>query len=278
MNELPMPETGAMLAWLGQAGFLIAMEGQRIVVDAYLSDSLAEKYRGKVFPHIRMMPPPIAPASLQEIDWLLCTHGHTDHMDPGTIPTLLAANPDCKVVAPRSEAEKAIDRGVPRKRLYLLDAGETLNFGGIEVLATAAAHEKLERDTYGNHLYLGYVLSSNTVTVWHSGDTIPFAGLQDQLQGINIDLALLPINGRDGHRAAKGVPGNLTVDEALELTDAISAGALICHHYGMFEFNTADPAEALQAIDQASISADVQLAQISQAYTVLPNAVNRSSR
>jgi len=63
-------DRGAAVWWLGQAGFLIAQGGLRIVIDAYLSDSLAEKYRGKAFPHNRMMPPPVAPDALTGIDWL----------------------------------------------------------------------------------------------------------------------------------------------------------------------------------------------------------------
>jgi L-ascorbate metabolism protein UlaG (beta-lactamase superfamily) len=44
------------LYWLGQAGFLIdaapehAPRPLRLLIDPYLSDSLAEKYRGKEFP------------------------------------------------------------------------------------------------------------------------------------------------------------------------------------------------------------------------------------
>jgi hypothetical protein len=37
--------------WIGQAGFILRhADGPVIVMDPYLSDSLAEKYRGKIFP------------------------------------------------------------------------------------------------------------------------------------------------------------------------------------------------------------------------------------
>ncbi len=84
--------SGAAVWWLGQAGILIAQRRLAHRDRRYLSDSLAEKYKGQRFAHERMMPPPVTPDELCNIDWVLCTHAHTDHMDPGTLPGVLAAN------------------------------------------------------------------------------------------------------------------------------------------------------------------------------------------
>ena len=260
VNALAMPESGVAIAWLGQAGFLIAGAGRRVVIDPYLSDSLADKYHGTQFPHVRMMPPPVSPEFLAPVDLLFCTHGHTDHMDPGTIPGLLRANPDCRVIAPRAERERALERGVPEDRLLLIDAGDTLDFDGICATATASAHEKLERDTDGNCMFLGYALDIGGVKVWHSGDTVPFPALGSEIEDV-VDLALLPINGRDLKRASNGVPGNLTLGEALALSDRVGARALVCHHFGLFDFNTADPTEAQATIDQSNHATQAVLAQ-----------------
>jgi L-ascorbate metabolism protein UlaG (beta-lactamase superfamily) len=262
-------ETGAALWWLGQAGFLISQGGLRIVIDPYLSDSLAEKYRGRPFPHQRMMPPPVAPEALQAVDWLFCTHSHTDHMDPGTIPALLAANRRAQVLAPRAERAKALERGVPVARLHLIDAGESLDLGGVRVTATPSAHEDL-KITASGHLYLGYALTGGGVTLWHSGDTVPHPGLVPAVRPLSVDLALLPVNGRDAVRAANGVPGNLTLEEAVELTDAIGAGAMLGHHFGLFDFNTLDPVEGAARLARLSPKAEVQLVQAQVEYLLRP--------
>ena len=114
MAEKRMP---VRLTWLGQAGFLIesgsGADAVRVVVDPYLSDSLYEKYREKKFTHKRMVPPPLKPEELTGIDFVLCTHGHTDHMDPGSLPGLAEANPACIFICPASEKAKALERGVP---------------------------------------------------------------------------------------------------------------------------------------------------------------------
>lgn len=268
-GALAMPDRGAALWWLGQAGFLIRQGGLSLVIDAYLSDSLAAKYRGMRFPHVRMAPPPVAPGALTAIDWLLCTHAHTDHMDPGTIPALLAANPAARVLAPRAVAPKALERGAPAERLVLIDAGESLDLGGVTVTATPAAHETLDLTPEG-HPYLGYLLAGGGVTLWHSGDTIPFAGLVETVAPHRVDLALLPVNGRDAERAANGVPGNLTLEEAVVLTEAIGAPAMLGHHFGLFDFNTLDPAEGARRLAAIAPRAEAALAAPETAYGVTP--------
>lgn len=265
-ETLGAPQDGAALWWLGQAGFLIEMGGLRIVIDAYLSDSLAEKYRGKKFPHIRMTAPPVGPSELKDIDWLLCTHGHTDHMDPGTIPALLAANPDARVVAPKAEASRAIERGVAPDRLVTVDEGGRVDLGGVELIATPAAHERLDRNAQGEAHFLGYALRGGGVTIWHSGDTIPFDGLVETVAPLFVDLALLPVNGRDAERAGNGVPGNLTLEEAVTLTDQIGARAMLGHHLDLFEFNTLDRNSGAAWLAQNTSDGIEQLAELGQLY------------
>jgi len=269
-NSLHAP-TGAALWWLGQAGFLVSQGGLRIVIDAYLSDSLADKYRGKTFAHRRMMPLPVQPADLQRIDWLLCTHAHTDHMDRGTIPALLQANPGAQVLVPRAERSKALERGVPEARLHLMDAGEVMDLGGVTVTATPSAHEALTVTPTG-HLYLGYALAGGGVTIWHSGDTVPHDGLVPAVRPLAIDLALLPVNGRDAFRAANGVPGNLTLEEAVALTDAIGAPAMLGHHFGLFDFNTLDPVDGAARLARLKPRASVHLARARLEYRLQPKA------
>lgn len=261
-------DTGAALWWLGQAGFLIEIGGQRIVIDPYLSDTLAQKYRGKKFPHIRMMPPPVLPGDLTRIDWVLCTHGHTDHMDPGTLPDLLAANPSAKLIVPASQRELAIFRGAPVDRLRTIDAGEAMDLNGVRVVATPAAHESLAKDVLGQHQFLGYVIQGGDTSLWHSGDTIPFPGLEECLVPFDIDLTLLPVNGRDAERAGNGVPGNLTLEEALDLTDRIGGRAMIGHHLDLFEFNTLDRQEGSRHIAKAAPAFDARLAETDLCYRI----------
>jgi L-ascorbate metabolism protein UlaG (beta-lactamase superfamily) len=237
------PGDGLQLYWLGQAGFIIDIAGHRLVVDPYLSDTLAAKYAGTPRPHIRMMPPPVRPGEIPFVDLVLCTHAHTDHMDPGTLPALLAANPAARLVAPRAMRQQAVDRsGLSGDRLVLAVAAERLDpLAGLSIVPTRAAHETLETDANGNNCFLGFVIDAGSVRLWHSGDGIPFDGLVNEARSLAPDIALLPVNGRRPELSDNGVPGNFTLDEAVALSRAIGVTDMIAHHYGLFDFNTESP-------------------------------------
>lgn len=241
----PADPGAVVLHWLGQAGFVMTAGPLRILIDPYLSDSLAEKYRGTATPHERLMPAPIAVADLPRLDLVLITHQHTDHMDPATLGPLARAQPMLRFVVPaasRAEAERRI--GVGPDRLILADAGETVvSVAGLAVTALRAAHETFEQDQDGHHRFLGYALrfalpGGRSVTVVHSGDTVPFAGQVAEVGTQAPDLLLLPVNGRSDALAARGIAGNLTLDEAVAFTAEVGAPAMVAHHHGMFAFNT----------------------------------------
>ncbi|WP_374649901.1 MBL fold metallo-hydrolase [Dongia sp.] len=244
------PADGLALYWLGQAGFVIDAGGYRLVIDPYLSDSLAEKYRGRLYPHRRMMAAPVTTGELVHVDLVLSTHQHTDHMDPATLRPLLAARPRVDLVAPVAAREEALKRsGLEAKRLRLIDAGERIEaLPGVCVTATRAAHETLERDAQGHYRFLGYVIEIGGARIWHSGDTVPFDGMATEVAALKPDIALLPVNGRSAELLANGVPGNLALGEAIAIARDVGAKALIAHHFGMFSFNTADPAVIDRAV------------------------------
>ncbi|MBX9457640.1 MAG: MBL fold metallo-hydrolase [Rhizobium sp.] len=250
------PGAGVSLYWLGQAGFVIDAHERRYVIDPYLSDTLADKYRSTPFSHARMMPAPLSPAELGVVDLVLCTHHHTDHMDGATLWSLGQRLPDLRFVVPVAARAIALDRiGVDAARLVEVDAGERLTFDGFTLDVLRAAHEMVEQDDDGRHRFLGYGLDLGGARLLHSGDTIPFDGQDDEVRAFAPDIALLPVNGRsDGLRSA-GFAGNFTLSEAVALCKRCGIPTMIAHHFGMFAFNTI----AVEEIDLASQYGPVSL-------------------
>ena len=233
------PSGTPALFWLGQAGFWIDTGRHRLLIDPYLSDSLARRYAGQPNDHRRMMLAPVAPEDLPRTDLVLVTHAHTDHMDPDTLGPLARRFPDLPFVVPAARADTARDRIGPDARLIPTDAGETLEpLPGLSLTVFPAAHETLERDAAGRHVFLGYGIAAAGLRIYHSGDCIPFPGLEDQVRAFAPEIALLPVNGRDAARLAAGIPGNFTLDEAVALARAANCPYLLPHHFGMFAFNT----------------------------------------
>ena len=231
-----------ILAWLGQAGALVRCRAGLLAIDPYLSDSLAARYRGARFPHVRMMPPPVAPEELTGLSAVFCTHSHTDHMDPGTLGPLAQANPECRFVVPLSSRATAEERGIPPERLITADAGESGTAGAVRWHALASAHEQLETDAAGRQKFLGYVIELDGLRIYHSGDCVPYPGLAAELGRHEVSVAILPVNGRDIQRSAAGIPGNFTFAEAVDLCRHAGIESMMACHFGMFDFNTVSEA------------------------------------
>jgi L-ascorbate metabolism protein UlaG (beta-lactamase superfamily) len=102
-----------------------------------------------------------------------------------------------------------------------------------------AAHETIEHDADGRMLHLGYVVRCGPYAIYHAGDTIPYDNLVERVRAVaEIDVALLPINGRLPERR---VTGNLWGDEAAAVAHAIGARLAVPMHYELFRFNTEPP-------------------------------------
>jgi L-ascorbate metabolism protein UlaG (beta-lactamase superfamily) len=237
--QATLPAESVGLAWLGQAGFAVRFEGCRWLIDPYLSDCLADKYRGTEFPHDRLMPAPVEPGQIQDLNWVFCTHRHSDHMDPGSLPLLARTNSSCRFVVPRAERQAALMAGVPSSRLLTINAGESLSLAeNAAVQAVASAHETLQVNDHGEHHFLGFIFKTPRLVLYHSGDCVPYDGLAAQLLDCKIDVALLPVNGRDAYRASRNIAGNFSFAEARQLCVDARIPWLVAHHFGMFAFNT----------------------------------------
>lgn len=248
------PGADISLYWLGQAGFVLDVDGRRIAIDPYLSDTLATKYRDTPHSHERMMAAPVTADEFGPVDLVLCTHQHTDHLDGATLSLLATRLPRLRFVVPKASEALACERiGIGAERLVTVDAGNKLDMGGFTLTVLRSAHEVLERDAAGHYRFLGYGLDFGGAKIFHSGDTIPFDGQVEEVRAFAPDLALLPINGRSEALRQAGFAGNFTVGEAIDLCSACAIPAMIAHHYGMFAFNTANP----EAIDRAAAGASI---------------------
>lgn len=232
--------------WLGQSGFLVSWCGHRLLFDPYLSDALSTKYADTDKPHVRMTELAVLPEMLRDIEVTTSTHNHTDHLDAETLLPLRVSNPSLQLVLPEANREFAVNRlGCEPDWPLGLDAGAKTTVGSFEFTGIAAAHEELETNEKGQHHFLGYVVRLGDWQLYHSGDTLRYKGLAQQLQEVGpIDIGLLPINGRKPERR---VAGNLSGEEAAALAHDVGMGTVIPCHYQMFEFNTAAPTEFQQA-------------------------------
>lgn len=108
---------------------------------------------------------------LSDLDAVLITHSHPDHVDPDHLRPLLAANPDARVVLEPSVPD-GVDLGVDDARLTRFAAGSTVDLGAVGVEAVGGDHAVIHRDLpmIGN---VGLVLrAEGEPTFFHPGDSL----------------------------------------------------------------------------------------------------------
>lgn len=233
------------LWWLGQSGFLVLWQNHHLLLDPYLSDSLTQKYAATDKPHVRMTERVIAPERLDFIDVVTSSHNHTDHLDKQTLQPLMRVNPKMELIIPEANREFVVDRiGVVAEHPRGLDAGQSITVGGFRIHAVPAAHNIIEKDEWGRHKFLGYVVQAGPWTIYHSGDTKLYDEIEARLRPWRMDVGLLPING---DLAGRGVAGNLSGGEAARLARKAGMRLVIPCHYEMFEFNTVTTEEFVAA-------------------------------
>lgn len=216
--------------WLGQHSFIVKLGETVLLIDPFLME------RGD-----RNVPPLFKPEDAASIvDLVLCTHDHTDHIDPAAIPGL-AAETDARFVAPAAHRERMRSLDVPPDRLFVLDDGEVADLAEVRIHAIKASHEFFDQTDEGHFPFLGYVIEGGGRIVYHAGDTVWWEGLQSRLRRWDIDVAFVPINGRDARRYAKDIFGNMTYQEAADLVGGLQVKLVVPAHFDMFDKNAEDP-------------------------------------
>jgi len=225
------------IRWLGQAGFVLGCHPRSLLLDPWLA------------PHPdRLAGPPLLEELPRDVAALLATHEHGDHLDLESLPALTGWCPGMRVVVPEPLVDLVREYVGAQSPVVGSRPGQFADVGdAAQVLATPAWHGVSVADGYtdggwsetGSSRFVGYVVKLGDVTVYHAGDTVAHPALIDFLRPLDIDIALLPINGRDARREQQGIVGNLDAVEALDLASEIGARVLVPMHYEMVRGNEA---------------------------------------
>ncbi len=230
--QTPAPFGSAALWWLGQMGLLIRMGDTVLCVDYYAAEDAG-----------RLFAPPVPAGEMTGIRAFLGTHDHLDHMDHSSWKIWARTCPDALFVFPSLHSRAVEADGISGDRCRGLNEGEVCRIGDITIRALAAAHEFLDRDpATGRYPCLQYIIEGNGLRILHTGDTVRYEGMLPKLQAMGpIDLALLPINGRDGTRYRRNCIGNMTFQEAADLAGQLGLRHVMPGHWDLFADNPGDP-------------------------------------
>jgi L-ascorbate metabolism protein UlaG (beta-lactamase superfamily) len=236
-----LAQVAPLVTWLGQAGFRFEAGGRRILIDPFLDDDFAG----------RLYPPPAVDGVAAGVDWLLVTHEHLDHLDPVGVPLIAERSPGMTIVAPEPLREQ-VGALAPGVAFTGVRPGDPLELPGAGTLRTVPAIHAVEvADGYsdgaragGPPRFVGFVLELDGVAIYHAGDTIVTAELVAALRGLQVDVALLPVNGRTYFRERADLVGNMGFRDAVALAADIGATTLVPVHWDLFAQNSERPGAA----------------------------------
>jgi L-ascorbate metabolism protein UlaG (beta-lactamase superfamily) len=203
---------GALIEYVGHATTIVGMDGTRLITDPLLRNRVA---------HLRRTSPVDARA-LGDLDAVLISHLHYDHLD---LPSLRRLGVDVPVVCPRG-AGLMLKRRQPRRRVVEVSVGDEIVLGSLRVLAVDADHAAGRLPWGAKVQPLGYVVGGSR-SVYFAGDTDVFDGMRTIGP---VDVALLPIWGWG---PALG-PGHMDPTRAAASLRLLEPAVAIPIHWGTY--------------------------------------------
>lgn len=222
--------------FLGQCGFVFRYADKTVMIDPVLNDIVRGDGRS-----VRHYPVPFSPDALQ-VDYVLCTHGHIDHLAGETVKGIAAAFPNARFIIPVGCKQTALDFGLPESSLVYAFDGCDLSLDGLRVSAFSEAHPEHVLDENDPAMALGYCAELGGIRIFHLGDTYLTERLLQSLEAMPSPHILLPpINGDDRFRARRDLIGNMEPEEAAALAAHLNADLTVPTHYDMIQGNSSDP-------------------------------------
>jgi L-ascorbate metabolism protein UlaG (beta-lactamase superfamily) len=167
--------------------------------------------------HLRRVAGP-APPIAGELDAVLVSHVHYDHLDLGSLDLVRAR----RVVVPRGARRLLEGRGFGN--VVELGAGEAVDVGPVTVVATHAEHNARRLPFTAEIPALGYIING----MYFAGDTDVFDGMRALAP--SLDVALLPVAGW-GPRVG---PGHLDPQRAAEALQLLKPRIAVPIHWGTY--------------------------------------------
>lgn len=246
------PPSGLRITWLGHSTLLLEQDGHRILTDPVWGERTSPvTWAGPS----RWYAPPLALDRLPQIDAVLISHDHYDHLDYPTITKL--ADADTKFLAPLGVAEHLVYWGVPESRIVELDWWEETTIGGLRIVCTPARHASGRTPFDQNDtLWASYALLGPEHRVWFSGDTGLFPALSEIGERLGpFDLTMIEA----GAYGAAWPDWHLGPEQAVRAHEMVRGRMLLPVHWGLFDLAYHGWTEPIERVLLAADAAGVEV-------------------
>ncbi len=250
LHELLQERDG--IVWFGHSSYLLQLGGKRVLVDPVFGTASPIPGINRAFPGTEAY----SADDMPEVDVLLITHDHYDHLDYATVRKLRERVG--LVICPLGVGAHLEFWGYDPARIRELDWGDEIELPGLRVNAHTAYH--YSGRTFGTRrrvLWASYVLQGNGRTLYIGGDSGyagHFAAIGSQYG--EIDYAVM----ENGQYSPNWATNHMLPHELpLALRDLRARRVLTVHHskYKLSPHPWAEPLENALKLRDSGIQVDI---------------------
>lgn len=224
--------------WIGHASFLVRTPWANILIDPNWA-----MWHGPVK---RARKPGCALADLPDIDLVLVSHAHFDHLHRPTLRRVANQQP---VLVP--EGVGRLFRRMQFSEVREMKNWETYSFGdgALEIVFTPSFHwgARYIHDTHRG--FGGFLIRTPHSSLYHCGDSAYFEGFQEIGGKYDIGTALLAIGA---YEAPSGRDVHMNPEQALQAFHDLGANKMLPMHHATFPLGNEHLDEPLVRLLQAA--------------------------
>ena len=241
--------TQKTLTWIGHASFLIQLDGINILTDPHLT----ERASPIVFagPSITT-PPGLAIEDLPEIDVIVISHNHYDHLDYQTILkiTRKQINRQPLVLVPLKL--KKLLKSFGARNVKELDWWDTTTFKNLNIHSVPVQHWSNRSFNTNKTLWCGWVFENEdfkSIFVGDTGYSKDFSTIQQKFGPM--DLSMIPIGAYAPRWFMKDHHCN--VEESIQIHKDLKSKKSIAMHWGTFQLTDEPMDEPVKLLKKLTI-------------------------
>lgn len=168
------PKTTTKVTWLGHSSFLIEIDGYKLLIDPMFEKAAAPFS----FMINRFNPVPLSINELPNIDVVLFSHDHFDHLNHRTVKAL--KNKVDKFITPLGVGSHLKKWGIDKANIQEADWWDTIHYKELTFNCTPAQHFSGRTfKTKASTLWCSWVINGSNANLFFSGDSGYFEGFKE---------------------------------------------------------------------------------------------------
>ncbi len=237
-------DNAVTLAWLGHATVLINFYGMRILTDPVLFPRIGVDLGIGSLGPLRLVQCALTPEALPEIDLVLVSHAHFDHLDTPSLGAI-RGRPAAVMAAATSDLLPRRHYQSVQELRWNESARVTTPRGDAVVHAIEVKHwgARIQRDTHRG--YGGWVVEREGTRLLIGGDTALSSAFRAHRRFGPLAAAVMPIGAYD-----PWITNHCTPEQAVTMADAAGARLFVPVHHQSFSLSREPVHEPIERTEQ----------------------------